>query len=77
MTTQQTTQTRTFDVNYVNDFVQRQIAGAKGKKGNGRPFIFDVRNFKLDTRDEGTIIQTYLLFGGVPPKALRISSSGL
>jgi hypothetical protein len=67
----QNTQQRTFDVNYCNDFVQRQIAGAKGTKGNGRPFIFDVRNFKLDTRSDGTIIQTYLLFGGVPPKALH------
>ena len=69
--TTQNTQKRGFDVTYVNDFVQRQIAGAKGPKGNGRPFIFDVRNFKLDTQNDGTIIQTYLLFGGVPPKALH------
>ena len=60
-----------FDVKYVSDFAQRSIAGAKGPKGNGRPFIFDVRNFKIDTRNDGTIIQTYLLFGGVPPKALH------
>jgi hypothetical protein len=62
---------RTFDVRYVPDYVQRQIAGAKGQKKSGRPFIFDVRNFKVDTQSDGTVIGTYLLFGGVPPKGLH------
>jgi len=65
-----TTQTRNFDVRYVPDFVQRQISGGKGTK-NGRPFIFDTRFFKVNTKDGDVIVGTYLLFGGVPSPNLH------
>jgi hypothetical protein len=64
------TATRTYDVTYTPDYVQRQIAGAKGTKG-GRPFIFDVRFFKVRTKTGDTVVGTYLLFGGVPTPNLH------
>lgn len=61
---------RSYDVRYTPDHVQRQIAGAKGTKG-GRPFIFDVRFFKVQTKEGETVVGTYLLFGGVPTPNLH------
>ena len=58
--------------NYVPDFAQRAIAGVKpGQKFGGRPFIMDVRHFPVSTKSDGVVIGTYILFGGVPPKALH------
>lgn len=63
-----------FDVRYTPDAVQDQIAGKKGKRA-ARPFLFDVRIFKLNTKDDNgnfkARLMTYLLFGGVVPKAIH------
>lgn len=61
---------RVFDVRYTPDYVQSAIAGKKGKRA-ARPILFDVRNFKLTTKEDETILNTYLLFGGIPPKAIH------
>ena len=65
-----------YDVRYVPEFTQRAIAGAKGKGSHPRPFLFDVRSFKLtvpgdNPGETGTKVHTYLLFGGVPTKKLH------
>jgi hypothetical protein len=60
-----------YDTNYVPDFVQRSIAGAKGKGSHPRPFMFSVKSFKIHTKSEGVKVNTYLLFGGVPSKKLH------
>jgi hypothetical protein len=65
------TEKREFDVRYVPDIVQRSIAGAKGKGSHPRPFMFDVRSFKINTQNDGVKVNTYLLFGGVPSKKLH------
>jgi hypothetical protein len=66
----ETKTTSAWDVRYVPDYVQKTISGGKGGK-NGRPFLLDVRTFKINTKESGTKIGTYLLFGGVPPKELH------
>lgn len=73
MAKQTTKTTKKFDpkVRYVPDYVQRAIAGAKGPKAHPRPFLFDVRTFQIDTKEDGTKLNTYLLFGGVPSKKLH------
>jgi hypothetical protein len=61
---------RVFDTRYTPDFVQQAIAGKKGKRA-ARPFLFDLRTFKITTKEGDTILNSYLLFGGVPPKAIH------
>jgi hypothetical protein len=61
---------RVFDTLYTPDYVQQAIAGKKGKRA-ARPFLFDLRTFKITTKEGETILNSYLLFGGVPPKAIH------
>jgi hypothetical protein len=61
---------RTFDTRYTPEYVQQAIAGKKGKRA-ARPFLFDLRTFKITTKEGETILNSYLLFGGVPPKAIH------
>ena len=61
---------RVFDTRYTPDYVQQAIAGKKGKRA-ARPFLFDLRTFKITTKEGETILNSYLLFGGVPPKAIH------
>jgi hypothetical protein len=71
--TQQQSGSRTglVKTNYIPDYQQRAISGAKpGQKFGGRPFIMDVRHFPVSTKT-GVVIGTYVLFGGVPPKTLH------
>lgn len=68
----QTTQKRSYPAIYVPEYTQKAIAGANFKtKKAGRPFIFDVRTFLTNTKDDGTVLMTYLLFGGVPSRKLH------
>ena len=60
-----------YDVRYVPDMIQRAIAGAKGPKAHPRPFLFDVKTFKINTSEDGVKVNTYLLFGGVPSENLH------
>jgi len=62
---------REYDVTYVPDMIQKAIAGAKGPKAYPRPFMFDVRTFKINTQNDGVKVNTYLLFGGVPSRKLH------
>ena len=65
---------KTYDVIYTPDVVLDALAGKKGKRG-ARPILFDVRQFKLNVKDENgkfsSRLMTYLIFGGVPPKAIH------
>jgi hypothetical protein len=57
---------------YVPNYVQDVCAGANPKlKKAGRPFTFDVRVFRVNTKDSGPILSTYLMFGGVPTPKLH------
>lgn len=62
---------REYTVRYVPDQVRRSIAGAKGPKSYPRPFLFDVQTYMINTQDDGTKVNTYLLFGGVPSENLH------
>jgi hypothetical protein len=62
---------RKYTVRYVNEWVQKAIAGAKFAGQNPRPFILDTRYFMIETKSDGTIINTYVLFGGVPTKKVH------
>lgn len=64
----------TYDVRYTPDAVLDALAGKKGKR-SARPILFDVRQFKLNVKDDNgkfaARLMTYLIFGGVPPKAIH------
>jgi len=63
---------RSYPVTYVSEFTQKAIAGANFKtKKAGRPFIFCVREFMIQTKEGGTVVNPYLLFGGVPSPKLH------
>jgi len=69
----QTTEKKfTYDVKYVPEYQQKAIAGANFKtKKAGRPSLFEIRVYKINTKDSGVVIGTYLLFGGVPKPNLH------
>jgi hypothetical protein len=71
MAKQKTETKREYTVRYVPDQVRRSIAGAKGPKSYPRPFLFDVQTYMINTQDDGTKVNTYLLFGGVPSENLH------
>jgi len=62
---------RKYSVRYVNEWVQKAIAGAKYAGQFARPFILDIRYFMIDTKEDGTVINSYVLFGGVPTKKVH------
>jgi alpha-glucosidase (family GH31 glycosyl hydrolase) len=68
MATQNTTVKRDFDINFIPDYEFRACAGAKGPKQFGRPAIFESKFYKINTKESGTVVHTYLFFGGVPTK---------
>jgi hypothetical protein len=61
---------RVFDVRYTPQFVEDSCAGKKGKR-SARPKLFGINNYKVTTKENETILGTYLVFGGVPPKAMH------
>jgi hypothetical protein len=71
MAKQKTETKREYTVRYVPEPVKRSIAGAKGPKSYPRPFLFDVQTYMINTQDDGTKVNTYLLFGGVPSENLH------
>lgn len=61
-----------YDTVYVPEFVQKATSGANMKlKKAGRPFTIDVRTYRIRTKESGMILQTYLMFGGVPSPKLH------
>ena len=69
---------RVFDVRYTPSFVLDSCAGKKGKR-SARPELFGIRNYKVTTKEGETILGTYLVFGGVPPKSVheKLTEAGL
>ena len=58
--------------NFVPEFVQKVCAGANFKtKKAGRPFTMNIQVFRINTKEDGPVLQTYLMFGGVPSRKLH------
>jgi len=55
-----------FQVRYVPSYIEKTIAGAKGPKQFGRPYLMDIRTFMVQPSEDKTICSTFLLFGGIP-----------
>jgi hypothetical protein len=65
-----------YDVRYIPQFVQSTMAGKNAKtKRAERPLLFDIRTYKLrvksDDGDGKTVLSSYVLIGGVPPKKIH------
>lgn len=70
-TTKAATTPREYKVRYIPEHTLRAVGGAKGAKSYVRPFLFDVRTYMIETQSDGTKVNTYLLFGGVPSRKLH------
>lgn len=72
MAYQKNTVKRENTINYVPDFVDKTCAGANFKtKKAGRPYLMAIKNYLIKTKTEGTVLGTYIFFGGVPSPKLH------